>query len=107
MPCANCPATACRAPSSALRSRTSSRAAFRAHLDAFYPGLPSSAVGALGCSLLDLDTSINTGATAYFPPVTPFLVEWDTEAELEAYVTADGYGEHAETPAVAAAPAKL
>ena len=67
------------------------RAAFVRHLSQWYPGAPEAEVKAWGCSALDLDSSI-TGSPAYFPSFANLTKEFDTEAELEAYVLADGYG---------------
>ena len=67
------------------------RGAFLAHLDAYYPGADAATVAAWGCSALVLDSNV-TQAPAYFPSFSGLTMEFDTEAELEAYVLAEDYG---------------
>ena len=67
------------------------RRAFLAHLGAWYPGASASEVEAWNCSLLRLDSAA-TAAPPYFPSFEGLTREFDTEAELEAYVLGEGYG---------------
>ena len=74
--------------------------AFTAHLAAHYPGLSAADLAPLNCGLLQID-AIVYNAAAFFPPFSPDLVlNFDTEAALEAYVLGGSYGVDAAHPGI-------
>ena len=79
------------------------RGSFHAHLAAAYPGISAAAVAQLACGVFELDAAVNGNATAHVPPFEPLLLDFASEADLEAYVTQQAYGEDPALPAVYAA----
>jgi ATP-binding cassette subfamily A (ABC1) protein 3 len=74
------------------------RGAFTAHLEATYPGMTEAALAPLNCLLLAAEFNAS-GTPPFFPPLNASLVRgFDSEAALEAYVLADGYGKSDSAP---------